>query len=297
MNTFQPANNQTATYAPNQTAVNFTQYNPENTIMNLNNDNMNIIKTNFLSILESFTHIKIESEGSLCSMNCHLCRTNKVYGINPTGDKQLIMTAAQESINCKSYGYMLIYRTANNDIFAALGYQKNPDCCGLCMPYCLCLSKKSRCECKNRECECDCDCCKVLPIYLTDLRLLNTKGEAFDEKSGVIASSFYNLFELCGFNDDLNLIYKNCGEKYLLQNQKCWLCDSGIDIINQQTKQKYTHFVPKENLCSKAISFDFELPADANPMEKLLIISQVFLYIFHRKDKGKNDILIDKDFL
>ena len=36
------------------------------------------------------------------------------------------MTASQEQIECQSRGYMLVYRSFNNIIFGALGYQLNP---------------------------------------------------------------------------------------------------------------------------------------------------------------------------
>ena len=141
--------------------------------------NIRIIK--FLEILGGYNKLIIRCKVNKCvSCCCRPSRTNEVFGINQNGEEILLMTARQEQIECQSRGYMLVYRSFNNIIFGALGYQLNPihipfnccDCCkgccsGCCKCDCICCcccnggcccSDGSKCECFCCRC-CPCECC------------------------------------------------------------------------------------------------------------------------------------------
>lgn len=144
-----------------------TQMVERNTTFDLNTLNIKII--NFLRLLGGYSKIKILTNYKTCGSGCRDVRSYEVIGINSSSEENLIMTASQDELVCDSQGYMLIYKSNNNVIFGALGYQFNPystcscgpcncDCsCKGCCANC-CVPTQTKCCCVEL-CEACCFCC------------------------------------------------------------------------------------------------------------------------------------------
>ena len=324
-------------------------YSQINQGMQINIDALNIKILKFLDILGGYSKIKILCKSECCGAPFRSVRSHQVIGINEQGEENLIMTAAQEEMQCLSEGYMLIYRT-NGTVIGALGYQRNSVCCensctccscgvgGCCDGCCSCnsccdcsncCSCRDCCCCKLCDCCCKCaecckcgECCKCkegccenccesgcccCPEYccycpncktmLLDLRFLNTVPEAFNMAAGLYVSTLYNPFNCLRCSPEF-IGYEKCGEKFAIDN-KCFSCSSVdyniINVKNLENKEVAGNARQTKTCFCDVESFDLDFPKDALPLEKLLIISEVFMLVFLKWDEGrKNRMLITK---
>ena len=333
--------------------------------------NIRIIK--FLEILGGYNKLIIRCKVNKCvSCCCRPSRTHEVFGINQNGEEILLMTASQEQIECQSRGYMLVYRSFNNIIFGALGYQLNPihipfnccDCCKGCCSGCCkcdccccccnggcCCSDGSKCECFCcRCCPCECcicceDCCKGggccvggcciegcccccedgccvggcmnfcncccfkggcctepccekgccgCPNYekpLLDVRILNTLEEAFNMKAGLYAGTLYSPVDCCGcYNKKIG--YKKCGERFIMDYALCACGGVQLDILDM-INNKVSGLVKQiKSCCCDVEGYEVDLPMDAFPLEKLMIISEIFMFVYLKWDNSRKDEMI-----
>ena len=180
------------------------------------------------------------------------------------------------------------------------------DCCKCgkcCKDGCCCCSTEGCCE---SCCEKGCCCCPEYCCYcpscktiLLDLRFLNTIQEALNVNSGLYVCTFYNPFNCFRCSPEF-IGHEKCGEKFAIDN-KCISCyDTKYNIIDVRTKEniEIVGNIKQTKTCFCDVqSFDIDFPKDAFPLEKLLIISEVFMLVFLKWDEdSKNRMILTKKF-
>ena len=190
---------------------------------------------------------------------------------------------------------------------------KCDDCC--CCKLCRCCEKcckcgeccKDGCCCCSKDgccddcCEKGCCCCPEYCCYcpgcktiLLDLRFLNTVKEALQVNSGLYVTTLYNPFNCFRCSPDF-IGYEKCGEKFALDNKCISCCNTSYNIIDVKTneqKEIVGNIRQTKSCCFDVQSFDVDFPKDALPLEKLLIISEIFMLVFLKWDEGGNDRMI-----
>lgn len=180
------------------------------------------------------------------------------------------------------------------------------DCCKCgkcCKDGCCCCSTEGCCE---NCCEKGCCCCPEYCCYcpscktiLLDLRFLNTIQEALNVNSGLYVCTFYNPLNCFRCSPEF-IGHEKCGEKFAIDN-KCISCyDTKYNIIDVRTKEniEIVGNIKQTKTCFCDVqSFDIDFPKDAFPLEKLLIISEVFMLVFLKWDEDrKNRMILTKKF-
>lgn len=177
-----------------------------------------------------------------------------------------------------------------------------------------CCTEQACCCCWENECQdgccncCNCCCCEggcckepccvngccPCPNYekiLLDVRLLNTMKEALIQQAGLYVTTLYSPFDCFGLNPT-HIGYKKCGERFILEN-KCCACSNETYSIIDSEKKEQVGFVKQKKTCSFDVkSFEVKLPKNAFPLEKLLIISEIFMMSYLKWDEGRNDRMI-----
>jgi len=135
----------------------------------------------------------------------------------------------------------------------------------------------------------------LIKNILLDVRFLNTIQEALDIPSGLYVSTLYNPFDCCGCIPQ-NIAYKKCGEKFALDNKLCAFGNLELGILNLENKTPVGNAIQYKSFCSDVQSYDLDFPKDALPLEKLLIISEIFMFVFLKWDGflNRNDMIITK---
>ena len=188
----------------------------------------------------------------------------------------------------------------------------NGGCCrgGCCQGGCCCCCEDGCCEggfctccncccfeggcCKEPCCKKGCCPCPNWEYILLDVRFLNTMQEALNQNAGLYVSTLYEPFSFCGCNP-LFIGYKKCGEKYILDNKCFPISNVQLAIRDLKTKEVVGNIMQTKPVCSDVQSYDVDFPKDALPLEKLLIISEVFMFVFRKWDEGgKNEMIITK---
>lgn len=168
-------------------------------------------------------------------------------------------------------------------------------CCkgGFCT-CCNCCCFEGGC-CREPCCDNGCCPCPDFENILLDVRFLNTIQEALDIPSGLYVSTLYNPFDCCGCIPQ-NIAYKKCGEKFALDNKLCAFGNLELGILNLENKTSVGNAIQYKSFCSDVQSYDLDFPKDALPLEKLLIISEIFMFVFLKWDGflNRNDMIITK---
>ena len=168
-------------------------------------------------------------------------------------------------------------------------------CCkgGFCT-CCNCCCFEGGC-CREPCCDNGCCPCPDYENILLDVRFLNTIQEALDIPSGLYVSTLYNPFDCCGCIPQ-NIAYKKCGEKFALDNKLCAFGNLELGILNLENKASVGNAIQYKSFCSDVQSYDLDFPKDALPLEKLLIISEIFMFVFLKWDGflNRNDMIITK---
>ena len=168
-------------------------------------------------------------------------------------------------------------------------------CCkgGFCT-CCNCCCFEGGC-CREPCCDNGCCPCPDFENILLDVRFLNTIQEALDIPSGLYVSTLYNPFDCCGCIPR-NIAYKKCGEKFALDNKLCACSNIELGILNLENKTSVGNAIQYKSFCSDVQSYDVDFPKDALPLEKLLIISEIFMFVFLKWDGflNRNDMIITK---
>ena len=123
------------------------------------------------------------------------------------------------------------------------------------------------------------------------MRFLNTIEEALNIQAGLYVSTLYSPINCCGCTPQ-HIGYKKCGERFGL-DKKCFACNSVDLAILDLAKNEQVGNAHQNKPCIGPVeSYDVDLPKDAFPLEKLLIISEIFMFVFLKWDEGGNDQMI-----
>ena len=170
------------------------------------------------------------------------------------------------------------------------GFCPEGGCCCFCEDGCCeegcCDDCFCDCCCNEPCCEKGCCSCPNFERFLLDIRFLNTMEEALDIESGLYVSTLYeplNCFGLC----PSRIGYKKCGERFAIKD-KCCPCND-ISIIDLQKKENVGNI---KGLCKYEPAYEVDFPKDALPLEKLLIISEIFMLVFCQRDNVGNNKMI-----
>ena len=165
-------------------------------------------------------------------------------------------------------------------------------CIGGCCTFCNCCCFEGGC-CNDPCCPKGCCPCPDYQKILLDVRFLNTLEEALNMQAGLYVSTLYSPVDICGFQQ--NIGYKKCGERFGL-DYKCFACDSlDLAILDLSNNQQVGNVHQNKSCCSDVESYDVDLPKDAFPLEKLLIISEIFMFVFLQfDDMGGDEMIITR---
>ena len=103
--------------------------------------------------------------------------------------------------------------------------------------------------------------------------------EALTQDAGLYVSTLYSPVDICGCYKK-NIGYKKCGEKFALENSCCSGCNIDLAILDLKKKEQAGNAHQNRSICSDALSYDVDLPKNALPLEKLLIISEIFMFVY-----------------
>lgn len=108
---------------------------------------------------------------------------------------------------------------------------------------------------------------------------------------GLYVSTLYSPVEVCRLMPS-NIGYFKCGEKFAL-DKKCFNCnDVQLDIIDLIKKEKSGMVLQHKSCFGGVESYEVDLPEDVAPIEKLMIISEIFMNVFLNWDEGGNNEMI-----
>ena len=165
------------------------------------------------------------------------------------------------------------------------------ECCvGGCCLFCdCCCFEGGLCHgptCKRGFCSCP-NCERIL----LDVRFLNTMEEALDINAGVYVGTLYEPFNCFGLFPS-NIGYKKCGERFAIENKFCSFTNIELGIIDLKKKEKTGNIKQTKQFCGEIQAYEVDFPKDAFPLEKLLIISEIFMLVFLKWDEGRNNTMI-----
>ena len=163
-------------------------------------------------------------------------------------------------------------------------------CIGGCCTFCNCCCFEGGCC--NEPCFKDGCCpCPEYQNILLDVRLLNTIEEALTIEAGLYVSTLYSPINCCGCSEQY-IGYKKCGERFVLEKKCLAYNEIQLGIINLETKQQVGNAKQNKSFCGPVESYEVDLPKESFPLEKLLIISEIFMFVFLKWDEGGNDQMI-----
>ena len=118
--------------------------------------------------------------------------------------------------------------------------------------------------------------------------------EALNMQAGLYVSTLYSPINCCGCTPQ-HIGYKKCGERFGL-DKKCFACNSvDLAILDLSNNQQVGNAHQNKSCIGPVESYDVDLPKDAFPLEKLLIISEIFMFVFLKFDDiGSDQMIITK---
>ena len=111
--------------------------------------------------------------------------------------------------------------------------------------------------------------------------------EALTKEAGLYVSTLYSPITICGCGPSY-IGYKKCGERFALEQKCCKCISADLPIMDLVKKEQVGN--AHQNSCVE--SYDVDLPKDAFPLEKLLIVSEIFMFVFLNWDDKGNDQMI-----
>ena len=163
-------------------------------------------------------------------------------------------------------------------------------CIDGCCQYCNCCCFENGC-CKE---PCSINGCCPCPNYekiLLDVRFLNTMKEALNKQDGFYVSTLYTPINCLGIIPTF-IGYKKCGERFALDDKCCTCSNIQLNIIDLDKGDKVGR-VRQNKMCSFNVkSYFVDLPNNAYPLEKLLIISEIFMFVYLNWDETRKDKMI-----
>ena len=163
-------------------------------------------------------------------------------------------------------------------------------CVGGCCTFCNCCCFAGGC-CNEPCCEKGCCSCPDFQNILLDVRFLNTMEEALTKEAGLYVSTLYSPITICGCGPSY-IGYKKCGERFALEQKCCKCISADLPIMDLVKKEQVGN--AHQNSCVE--SYDVDLPKDAFPLEKLLIVSEIFMLVFLNWDEKEKDQMVLKIF-
>ena len=115
--------------------------------------------------------------------------------------------------------------------------------------------------------------------------------EALDINAGVYVGTLYEPFNCFGLFPS-NIGYKKCGERFAIENKFCSFTNIELGIIDLKKKEKTGNIKQTKQFCGEIQAYEVDFPKDAFPLEKLLIISEIFMLVFLKWDVGRNNTMI-----
>ena len=169
-----------------------------------------------------------------------------------------------------------------------------PCCVGGCCTFCNCCCFEGGC-CKDPCFRNGCFACPNFEKILLDVRFLNSNQEALTINAGLYVSTLFTPYDCCGFSPKY-FGYKKCGQKFAIENKCFPACDTNLNIIDLEKNEAVVGNVQQsKTFCCSPRIFDVDFPENALPLEKLLIISEIFMYACEHWDLGlRNDLIITK---
>lgn len=260
--------------------------------------------------LETVNKIKIENQ--VCCIDSCIFERMRNYQIytNDGGSRDYLFSAQQFRRSICDDAYQLIYKQGDN-IFGAFGYTLGCCCEGKCC-CCCCGGAKAKCcdkccdfsKCKNC-CTCHCGLCD--PKAYLDVRFTGNMKEVLSTNEGLYVGT---VIEPCTPPCVHKLGYANVGGRYLLHESlfspitnifcgDALFCGHQLNIMDSKENDKIVgSVVIRKPLCpfwNLNLSFDVTFPSMANGLEKLMIISSVFMYEYIHglmKSKKKEALVI-----
>ena len=166
-------------------------------------------------------------------------------------------------------------------------------CIGGCCTFCNCCCFDGGC-CREPCWKNGCLPCPNFEKILLDVRFLNSLEEALRINAGYYVTTLFTPFDCCGISPKY-FAYKKCGEKFGLENKCAPYCDTELNIIDSEKKEAVGKVKQNKTFCCDVREFDVDFPETALPLEKFLIISEIFMYTCVKWDlKLKNDLIITK---
>ena len=158
------------------------------------------------------------------------------------------------------------------------------------MNFCNCCCFKGGC-CTEPCCEKGCCGCPNYEKPLLDVRILNTLEEAFNMKAGLYVGTLYSPMDRCGcYNKKIG--YKKCGERFIMDYACCACGGVQLDILDM-INNKVSGFIKQiKSCCCDVEAYEVDLPMDAFPLEKLMIISEIFMFVYCKWDNSRKDEMI-----
>ena len=163
-------------------------------------------------------------------------------------------------------------------------------CIDGCCPFCNCCCFEDGC-CKEPCCKNGCCPCPDYEKILLDVRFLNTMKEALNKQAGFYVSTLYSPVKCLGIIPTY-IGYKKCGERFALDDKCCSCNGIHLNIIDLE-KGENVGRVRQNKMCSFDVkSYFVNLPKYAHPLEKLLIISEIFMFVYLNWDEKRKDKII-----
>ena len=115
--------------------------------------------------------------------------------------------------------------------------------------------------------------------------------QALTKKGGLYVSTLYSPFDCCGCVPQ-KIGYKKCGERFAMDNKCCAYGNIDLSIFNLENKKIVGNVKQNKTICHGVKSYDVDFQEDALPLEKLLIISEIFMFVFLKWDEGGNNNMV-----
>lgn len=222
--------------------------------------------SSILSSLGSLSTAYIENRLPCCRRICWATRDFKVYDNKES--KNLVFGALQDRTTCCEGGYLLIYKNPSDQIFGALGGHSG--CIGAnCVAMCEGMKYSFGCCFKYARC--------------CDLRFVDSEQDAKDKYGGTYVATVTSPIPCCFLSvlcSRPKFEYIHAGDRFQIQGPCCNLLPCHVHfIIIEKTTQNQVGEIDWNYPCigGGIESFEIKFPGDATPIEKMMILSVVFM--------------------
>lgn len=218
-----------------------------------------------LSALGGLSTAYIENNLPFCRRTCWVTRNFKIY--DNKDSKNLVFGAVQDRTTCCESGYLLEYKNPSDQIFGALGGHSG--CIGAhCISMCEGMKFSFPCCFKYARC--------------CDLRFVDSDREAKDKYAGTYVATVTSPIPCCF----LSLVcgrpkfdYIHAGDRFQILGPCCnpFWCKVHFDIMDKTNQTQVGEIDWTYPCCAGTESFEVKFPGDATPIEKMMILSVIFM--------------------